>query len=105
LSFPSAPRWDRHSYLSKGLQLNPVRLRVIKVVLPIGVGDPLRQPHAGGRRGARTADLGVALGSAGRGERGKEECGHGFTIRKDAAEGGWEADVRARAPMWIKWGW
>jgi hypothetical protein len=30
LSFPSAPRWDRHSYLSKGLQLYPVRLRVIK---------------------------------------------------------------------------
>src|SRR3989337_2163403 len=30
LSFPSASRWDRHSYLSKGLQLNPVRLRVIK---------------------------------------------------------------------------
>src|SRR3989337_216216 len=29
LSIPSAPRWDRHSYLSKGLQLNPVRLRVI----------------------------------------------------------------------------
>src|SRR3990170_5037806 len=30
LSFPSAPRCDRHSYLSKGLQLNPMHLRVIK---------------------------------------------------------------------------
>jgi hypothetical protein len=29
LSFPSAPRWDRHSYLLKGLQLNPMHLRLI----------------------------------------------------------------------------